>query len=81
MRVHLKLFASFREAVGSRDLDFELSDRALVRDLLADLRRRYPSLDATLDQGLVAVNHEYVAHDTELSEGDEVGLIPPVSGG
>jgi molybdopterin converting factor subunit 1 len=81
MRLHLKFFASFREAVGAREVDLDLPDGMLVRDLLLEMRHRYPGLDATLDQGLVAVNHEYVAHDVRLADGDEVGLIPPVSGG
>jgi molybdopterin converting factor small subunit len=38
-----------------------------------------PSVKAT--HGLVAVNHEYAAGDAVLHDGDEVGLIPPVSGG
>ncbi|MFN0071224.1 MAG: molybdopterin converting factor subunit 1 [Chloroflexota bacterium] len=81
MHVQVKLFASFREAVGSRELEWELGDSASVQDLLKALIARYPALAVTLDQGLVAVNHEYVAHDAPLAHGDEVGLIPPVSGG
>ena len=81
MRVQLKLFASFREAVGARELRWEIEDGATVKALLDSLVARYPGLGKTLNQGMVALNHEYVSHDAALSEGDEVGLIPPVSGG
>ena len=81
MRLHLKLFASFREAAGARELDWEIAHPSRVEDLLNELRAHYPALASTLDQGMVALNHEYVSHDAALSDGDEVGLIPPVSGG
>ena len=81
MRLRLKLFASFREAVGARDLQWEIDDGATVQALLESLVDRYPDLGKALDQGMVALNHEYVSHDAALSDGDEVGLIPPVSGG
>jgi molybdopterin converting factor subunit 1 len=81
MRLQLKLFASFREVVGARELQWEIEDHSTVQDLLKALIDRYPRLSATLDQGMVALNHEYVSHDVALSDGDEVGLIPPVSGG
>jgi molybdopterin synthase catalytic subunit len=81
MRLALKLFASFREAVGARELQWEMQDGATVADLLESLVARYPELSETLGQGMVALNHEYVAHDAALSDDDEVGLIPPVSGG
>jgi molybdopterin synthase catalytic subunit len=81
MRLQVKLFASFRETVGARELQWEIQDGATIRALLDSLVASYPDLGKTLDQGMVALNHEYVAHDAALSEGDEVGLIPPVSGG
>lgn len=81
MRLQLKLFASFREVVGARELQWEMRDGSTVQDLLDTLKVRYPDLSETLGQGMIALNHEYVSHDAALSDGDEVGLIPPVSGG
>ncbi len=52
---------------------------ARVSDLLGTLRAQYPGLAAT--QGLIAVNREYVGEQFALHDGDEVALIPPVSGG
>jgi len=79
LRVRVRLFASFREAAGTAHLTSELDHGARVSDLLAQLAERIPALGAT--RGLVAVNQTYVDPDTVLHNGDEVALIPPVSGG
>jgi len=81
VRLRVKLFASFREAVGARELEWDIQDQASVQDLLTALVDHYPDLSSTINQGLIALNHEYVARDAPLSDGDEIGLIPPVSGG
>jgi molybdopterin converting factor subunit 1 len=77
--VHVRLFASYREAAGTNRLDAPLPGNARVRDLLAALEPQLPALSRA--PGLVAVNHTYVTAETELHDGDEVALIPPVSGG
>jgi molybdopterin converting factor subunit 1 len=77
--VHVRLFASYREAAGTNRLDTPLRSGARVRDLLELLSAQLPALVRA--PGLVAVNHTYVSPDTELQDGDEVALIPPVSGG
>ena len=77
--VHVRLFASYREAAGTNRLETSLPRGASVNDLLASLDTRLPLLRQA--RGLVAVNHSYVQADTILHNGDEVALIPPVSGG
>jgi molybdopterin synthase catalytic subunit len=77
--VHVRLFASYREAAGTNRLDTSLPATATVADLLDELTPRIPALTAT--RGMIAVNQEYVTANTELRDGDEVALIPPVSGG
>jgi molybdopterin converting factor subunit 1 len=79
LRVGVRLFASFREAADMAHLTSELDDGARVSDLLAQLTERIPALGAT--RGLVALNQTYVDPDALLHDGDEVALIPPVSGG
>jgi molybdopterin converting factor subunit 1 len=81
MNIRVRMFASFREAVGSGDLPVTLPDKSSVTELIAQLETRYPSIRVGLETGMVAVNHEYVGRDVMLSDGDEVALIPPVSGG
>ena len=77
--VHVRLFASYREAAGTNRLDAELPAGASVADLVARLAEQIPGL--TSAPGLVAVNHTYVQSDQYLHDGDEVAFIPPVSGG
>ena len=76
-----RLFASFREKIGTGRVELDLPAGARVRDLLEELGREYPAIGQTVAAAMVAVNLEYVGPDYELREGDEVALIPPVSGG
>jgi MoaE-MoaD fusion protein len=76
MVVHVRLFAALRERAGRDAIDLELPDGALVSDALAavdDLARDLPLV--------LAVNREYASRGDALSPGDELALIPPVSGG
>jgi len=75
------LFASFREAVGHGELVVEASESSTVGDLLSRLRAEHPELGAAAENAMLAVNQEYVGPDLRLHDGDELALIPPVSGG
>jgi sulfur-carrier protein len=81
IRVNVKLFAVYQEAFQVPELQLELpiaSPVAAVRDrLIADR----PALAAWRDLTQFGVNLEHVPADHPLQEGDEVVLIPPVSGG
>jgi molybdopterin converting factor subunit 1 len=81
VNLKVRLFASFRQAVGVGQVDLQLGDQPRVGDLLAVLRREYPALGPAADSAMVAVNLEYVGPDYRLEPGDEVAIIPPVSGG
>jgi molybdopterin synthase catalytic subunit len=74
VRVTVRLFAGLRERAGVSRL--ELEDVAAVRDVWAKL-----GLGDEPGGLLYAVNREYVERSHELHDGDEVALIPPVSGG
>lgn len=80
MRVVVRLFASYREAAGVGRLEIEVPANATVRDAIAEIVRRHP-LVAEGRQVVIAKNREYVKADEPLADGDEVALIPPVSGG
>ncbi len=81
MIVRLLLFASCRDAVGAKELNFEVAEGINTGSLRDELAQRYPRLGPLKGKLLVAVNAEYVDDQTVLKEGDEVALIPPVSGG
>jgi MoaE-MoaD fusion protein len=74
--VRIRLFAGLRERAGAREVELELPEGARVADALTALG------DVTRDTPVVlAVNREYAAADAVLVAGDELALIPPVSGG
>jgi molybdopterin synthase catalytic subunit/molybdopterin converting factor small subunit len=76
MEVTVRLFAILRERAGSGEVILDLPAGARVRDALDSL--------SGLAEGVplvMAVNREYASEDTALDPGDELALIPPVSGG
>jgi len=79
MRITIRFFAAFREAVGERELEWE-TEECTVGSLLDALRERFPAL-ASFPSFLVAVNREFASMERELRDGDEVAVFPPVSGG
>lgn len=81
MTVTVLAFAHLKSVVGEGALTVSLDDRATVRDLLCYLLDRYPKPDGWMKATRVAVNWQYVDPETVLHDGDEVALIPPVSGG
>src|SRR5262245_4681965 len=81
MRVRVLLFASLREAVGEKTLELELRDRATVADLLAQLEADHPVIARHRGKVLIARNEERAVPSTQLRDGDEIALLPPVSGG
>ena len=80
MRVLVRLFASYREAAGVGRIELELPPGATVKDAIFKIVRDHP-LIAEGRQVVIARNQEYVTPDEPLADGDEVALIPPVSGG
>jgi molybdopterin converting factor subunit 1 len=80
MRIDVRLFASYREAAGVGRFDLELPAGATVRDAVARVVERHPIVSAGT-RVVMARNREYVDADAPLSDGDELALIPPVSGG
>jgi molybdopterin synthase catalytic subunit len=78
--VHVRLFASYREAAGVGHLELDLAPGARVKDAIAEIARRHPLITEGRSV-VIAKNREYVTADEPLADGDEVALIPPVSGG
>ncbi|MHB8630318.1 MAG: molybdenum cofactor biosynthesis protein MoaE [Candidatus Limnocylindria bacterium] len=80
MNLRVRLFASAREAAGVGHLLLEIPDGRSVRDALAAITALHP-LVGEIRQMVIAKNREYVGLDEPLADGDELALIPPVSGG
>lgn len=80
MTIRVRFFASLRERLRTAEASRDVPSGATVEDLLALLRADFPEL-ASLGRVSIAVNAEYVDRGHALADGDEVALIPPVSGG
>jgi len=81
VEVLVKFFAMARQAVGQKDMTVQVERRTKVKDLLDRLIEENPELDEMRDILLVSVNKERADKDHPLKEGDEVAIMPPVTGG
>ena len=81
IRVRVRLFAVQRELAGTREVALELDDGADVEAVWTALAERYPVLAPGRSSMRFARNGEYAEPDTLVQDGDEVAMIPPVSGG
>jgi molybdopterin converting factor subunit 1 len=79
--VTAKLFAGVAEAAGRRELAIDLAPGATVESAFAAIAAAHPALTAMRDTLRFAVNREFTEPDQPLADGDELALIPPVSGG
>ena len=80
-KIHLLLFAAFREAAGFSRLELEVNSGATVEDVFDLLEKRHPHLAELRPFTTFAVNREVVSPDTTLHAGDEVAFLQPASGG
>jgi molybdopterin synthase catalytic subunit len=81
VNVRVRYFAIVRELLGRSVEDRVVADGTTVGGLFADLAAQHPRLDRLRPVTMLMVNQAYVSSDYLLHEGDEVALIPPVSGG
>ncbi len=80
MTVSILLFGIARDIAGGRKLQLAIPDGSNVGALLTELGNLYPAFNE-LSSLLVAVNDEYADRNVLLTGGEEIALIPPVSGG
>ncbi|WP_052547000.1 molybdopterin converting factor subunit 1 [Enhygromyxa salina] len=81
MRVTVLLFAGLRQRIGAAQVELELSEPATVGQLRERICAAHPEVGAELAHCRVAVDHEFVGESGSILAGQEVALIPPVSGG
>ena len=79
--VRVKLFAILRDRSGVSECRLSLPEGATVAAAVGPLLDQIPTLRDDVGRCAFAVNHRYVKADAELHDGDELALIPPVSGG
>jgi molybdopterin converting factor subunit 1 len=81
MTIKLKFFAILHDLAGVREATLDLPDNASIAQASIAIANRFPSLAKHLPRVAFALNQEYCPTDSILHEGDELALIPPVSGG
>lgn len=79
--VTVKLFAAYQEAYGTSELQLSFAPKTPVEAILDSLVKEKPELEQFRDITRFGVNLQFVEPNTLLQNGDEVVLIPPVSGG
>ena len=81
MKVAVRLFARYREAVGRDRIEIDLPEGGTVETAWETVSRRFPALGQYRPFTLFALREDYVTPEHRLGEGDELCLFPPVSGG
>lgn len=81
IEVKVKLFAMAKDIVGRGELTVELPEGSTVADLFERLQEQFPRLKGLQGSLVFSINREYGNPEQPLDKGDEVALIPPVSGG
>jgi molybdopterin converting factor subunit 1 len=81
MRVQVLFFGILRDLVGRASESLELHEGATVADVLEHYELRVPKLRGFMPSLAFSVNQNYAGRGAVLVHGDEVALLPPVSGG
>jgi molybdopterin converting factor subunit 1 len=81
MQITVKLFALMREKAGTDTVVLDMPEGAKLTQAVAVLVRHYPVLEPYIANTRFSLHMDFVDAETSLAEGDELALIPPVSGG
>jgi molybdopterin synthase catalytic subunit/molybdopterin converting factor small subunit len=81
MKIDVLFFGVLKDMVGRPGEAVDLPQGSRVSELLSNYSQLFPHFRTLLPSLAVSVNQEYAGADRELCDGDEVGLLPPVSGG
>ena len=79
--ITVKLFAAYQEAYGQSEVVLEVAAGMTVGEVGDRIRHPFPALQSLAEVTRYGVNRGFVDPNTVVQEGDEVVLIPPVSGG
>ncbi len=81
MTITVKFFALARDRAGTGETTLEVPSIATVDSVAKTIGERFPKLAPMLPKVAFAINQSYVTADVLLKGGDELAVIPPVSGG
>ena len=80
LRIRVFFFALYGELTGRDEEEYVLKSGSKVGDLINLVVEKHESMKGAKGM-LIAINNSFVKFDTSLKDGDEVALLPPVSGG
>jgi len=81
IRVKVLFFGRLKDVVGRSDQTLELANASTIEELFALYSARIPELAKYRSSVVASCNQEFTSWDTPLHSADEVGFLPPVSGG
>jgi MoaE-MoaD fusion protein len=81
VQITVRYFAALREAAGASREERSARDGATASEVVADIARDHPRIALMLGSTMLMVNRAYIEPESPLADGDELALIPPVSGG
>ncbi len=81
MRVTVRLFARLKDLAGTAELSRDVIPGATIATVWRDLAGEFPAIAAYERSMSAALNADYSRMDAEVHDGDEIGFLPPVSGG
>jgi len=81
MQIRVKLFAILRDQAGQSETSLELHEGATVQQARKHLMESLPAIAPYMDRVAFAINLSYARPESVLHDGDELAVLPPVSGG
>ena len=81
MRVRVLFFGALKDLTGRSSDQLTLPAGATLADVLSHYKSQFPGLNQYVPSLALSLNQEYASPGASLNEGDEIGLLPPVSGG
>lgn len=81
MKVRARFFGLYRELVGSNQTELEIDDNSNLAKFKQKLLTVFPQLSKFKEVMLLAVNSEYGTSEQKIKDGDEIAVLPPLSGG
>lgn len=81
LTLRIRLFAGLKDRLGRAEVELVVPAPAQARDLKTAMAAQHPELAALVQAARVAVDQAFVGPDYPLAPGQEIALLPPVSGG
>ena len=81
MKITVLFFASLKDISGEISVELELEENATVDSAKIKINSMYPKMEPLLNYVRIAINQEFANAETVINNGDELAILPPVSGG